>query len=182
MPPQPTLASVCSPECPLDPSPAPHAVHAPCAAGVLATTMTRRGSKAFELRSLGPAVDQPPARGFVVGFFPAVMGITQFSAVDDSHGGWPLSFSTAFGASIGAQLVIVTCGTIWLSYLYRLGAREALAKGMWPYLIGLLLKSLAAAAIVTLLGRIDKAALCQQTPSLPCNRNVELPHGASLLV
>lgn len=57
---------------------------------------------------------------------------------------------------LAAHALILICGTAWLTV--SLGASKALGVGLWPFLPGAILKSLAAALIISRLRRSKTSA------------------------
>jgi biotin transport system substrate-specific component len=58
-----------------------------------------------------------------------------------------------YPALLISGLFILAAGTLWLALFYRWSAATALAAGFWPFIIGDLVKTVAAAEMGMLIGR-----------------------------
>ncbi|MBN1805838.1 MAG: biotin transporter BioY [Sedimentisphaerales bacterium] len=79
--------------------------------------------------------------GYLIGFIPAAY-LTGFLA----QKGWDRKISTTILAMILGNLVIYTFGLLWLAHL--VGISKSLAVGIYPFILGDLLKIFLAAALL----------------------------------
>lgn len=107
------------------------------------------------LRLLGPTggyLMAYPVAAFLVGYL--------------AEHGFDRRYMKSVVAMLAGLIVIYVCGVVWLGFFARsgtpstpVGLQAALIAGVYPFIVGDLLKLLAAAAVVpgfwTLLGRID---------------------------
>jgi biotin transport system substrate-specific component len=62
--------------------------------------------------------------------------------------GWTSSFSSTIGAMLLGETVIYICGVLWLRHVLHVSVERAFELGLYPFVIGDLLKVYAAAAIL----------------------------------
>jgi len=97
------------------------------------------GLPVFAGGAAGLAVFAGPTMGYLLGFVVAVAIM-----------GWMLEKNTSFTkgllATVIGSLVMLVCGVIWLSIQF--GFETALVIGFYPFLMGSLLKSIAAASLI----------------------------------
>jgi biotin transport system substrate-specific component len=81
--------------------------------------------------------------GYLLGFVAASALIGWLS-----RRGWDRSFRSAIGAMLLGEVVVFALGIPWLMGALDVGARRALAWGLYPFVIGDVLKLLVAAALL----------------------------------
>ncbi len=92
----------------------------------------------------GPAVFAGPTGGYLLGFVPAalLMGLAADWALRGARRVRPLGqFLILAAGAVSAEIVILCLGVSWLTIIFGLGLREALALGFVPFLLGDLLKA-----------------------------------------
>ena len=62
--------------------------------------------------------------------------------------GWAANIYASFGAMVVSHAIVLVCGTLWLSTL--IGVSAAIAGGFTPFILGSLVKSGLAVAVVQL--------------------------------
>ena len=62
--------------------------------------------------------------------------------------GWTSSFSSTVGAMLLGETVIYICGVLWLRHSLHVSVERAFELGLYPFVIGDLLKVYAAAAVL----------------------------------
>jgi len=87
-----------------------------------------------------------PTGGYIVGFVPAA-----FAAGWLMELGWGRSFAKALAALLIANAIIYAFGLPWLAFF--VGIDKALAMGLFPFVLGDLLKATAAASIISPMSR-----------------------------
>ena len=90
----------------------------------------------------GPALLLGPTGGYLIGFIPAAY-VTGYLA----QKGWDRRIGTTILAMIFGNLVIYTCGLLWLIRLMGI-SKSILSVGLYPFIIGDLVKIVLAAAIL----------------------------------
>lgn len=92
----------------------------------------------------GPAYFFGPTGGYLLGFAAAVAAT---GAVFDCKANW--SLPSLFTLMLGGHALILACGVVWLAFgIPALSLEAAIAGGLVPFLIGTVLKSGLAAAVV----------------------------------
>jgi biotin transport system substrate-specific component len=81
--------------------------------------------------------------GYLVGFLVASAIVGRLAEM-----GWDRRLLTALGAMVVGNLVIYAIGVPWLALAAHFSASEALAKGLYPFLLGDALKLLLAGALL----------------------------------
>jgi biotin transport system substrate-specific component len=61
---------------------------------------------------------------------------------------WDRRLSSAIGAMLLGEIVIFSCGVVWLSAALGVSGSRALELGLYPFVIGELVKLLVAAGIL----------------------------------
>ncbi|HEX2030233.1 MAG TPA: biotin transporter BioY [Actinomycetota bacterium] len=84
-----------------------------------------------------------PTGGYLWGFV-----IAAFLVGWLAERGWDRSFASALGAMFIGELIIFAVGVPWLANAVGLSAEQALAAGLYPFVIGDTLKLLLAAALL----------------------------------
>jgi len=98
-----------------------------------------------------------PTLGYIVGFIAAGAVVGRLVS---GHG---TGVVRTIAAMIIGSAVIYACGVTWLALSLGIGPEEALAKGLWPFLIGDALKAAAAGVTIPLAWR----ALSRWDPGRP---------------
>jgi biotin transport system substrate-specific component len=62
--------------------------------------------------------------------------------------GWTSSFSSTIGAMLLGETVIYVCGVLWLRHVLHTSVERSFELGLYPFVVGDLLKVYAAAAIL----------------------------------
>jgi biotin transport system substrate-specific component len=62
--------------------------------------------------------------------------------------GWTSSFSSTIGAMLLGETVIYICGVLWLRHSLHVSVERAFELGLYPFVVGDLLKVYAAAAVL----------------------------------
>jgi biotin transport system substrate-specific component len=81
--------------------------------------------------------------GYLVGFLVASALVGRLAEV-----GWDRRLPTAFGAMVVGNLLIYAIGVPWLALAAHFSPEDALAKGLYPFLVGDALKLLLAGAML----------------------------------
>lgn len=98
------------------------------------------GLPVFSSGRSGLAMLAGPTAGYLYGFVIAA-GLVGLLA----SRGWDRRFSTTLSAMVLGNLAIYACGLTWLCYAMGLGLSEALSVGVYPFIIGDILKAFVAA-------------------------------------
>jgi len=99
------------------------------------------GLPVFSLGRGGPAVLFGPTGGYLFGFIAAAY-VTGLLA----QKGWDRKITTTIIAMIIGDLLLLSSGLLWLSLI--IGVRNALATGVYPFIIGDMIKIGLAAALL----------------------------------
>jgi biotin transport system substrate-specific component len=83
-----------------------------------------------------------PTMGYLIGFFIAAMVVGSLA-----DRGWSKTFPRALAAAYAGSIIIFTCGLIGLSFFVPTSA--LLVSGLFPFLIGDLIKNVLAATIAS---------------------------------
>lgn len=89
----------------------------------------------------GPAHLLGPTGGYLLGFVAAAFVVGRLC-----ESGLERRFRTALLPFVAGSLVIYLCGAAWLAAF--VGAQKALTLGVWPFLVGDVLKALGAACLL----------------------------------
>ena len=84
-----------------------------------------------------------PSAGYLWGFVAAAWAVGQLS-----RRGWDRSLRSAVGAMLVGEVVIYAFGISWLMAAAHLPLGEGLEKGLYPFVVGDLLKMFAAAGLL----------------------------------
>jgi biotin transport system substrate-specific component len=100
------------------------------------------GHHVFALGGLGPAALCGPTGGYLLGFVLAQPVLGRMTS------GRRLTWSRILGSLLAGQLIIFAAGLTWLSLCLNAGLWTALALGFWPFMPGLVFKTILAAVSV----------------------------------
>jgi biotin transport system substrate-specific component len=92
-----------------------------------------------------------PTAGYLYAFIPAAWLVAHFIERCDH-------FGSRLALFIGSSALILVSGTLWLALLLNLGILEAMIMGFFPFLVGDLVKSAAAASLIRRMGDSEPAA------------------------
>jgi biotin transport system substrate-specific component len=124
---------------------------AAAAAGYLALGLT--GAPVFHGGLGGPAVLAGPTGGYLLGFLPAafLMGLAARRGCAPGTGRRGLLWSLVVltGAAVLAEAVIYAVGVPWLAAFAGLDADQAVTAGLFPFLLGDLVKMVVAIVAVS---------------------------------
>lgn len=84
-----------------------------------------------------------PTGGYLWGFVVAAVVIGFLSQL-----GWDRGLGSAIGAMLVGEVVIFSFGVPWLANLFSLSAEKALEAGLYPFVIGEVLKIMVAAGLL----------------------------------
>jgi biotin transport system substrate-specific component len=90
---------------------------------------------------IGPAVMIGPTGGYLVGFIGAAYVVGRLA-----EKGWDRRVITTLGAMLAGEIVLYTFGVFWLAIMTNI--RTALAIGLYPFIVGDILKVVLAAAVL----------------------------------
>jgi biotin transport system substrate-specific component len=90
-----------------------------------------------------------PTGGYIWGFV-AAAGVVGYLA----ERGWDRTLGGAIGAMFVGEVIILACGVPWLAASLGMPAEEALAIGLYPFIIGDAIKLLLAAGALPLAWRL----------------------------
>jgi biotin transporter BioY len=112
--------------------------------GLAALTYIIEGALGLPVFALGGgfAILLGPTGGYLIGFIPAAY-VTGFLA----QKGWDRRIDTTVLAMIFGNLIIYTIGLLWLSRLMGI-SKSVLSTGLYPFVVGDLVKIVLAAAIL----------------------------------
>lgn len=106
------------------------------AAGAIGAPIYAGGSSGIEV--YGTATG-----GYLVGFVLAVALVGWLARL-----GWDRSLSSALGAMLCGNVVIYLCGLLWLGHVLDTNLERTLELGLYPFIVGDLLKVYAAALLL----------------------------------
>ena len=81
--------------------------------------------------------------GYLIGFLLSQPAVGLIARLRPTKSVWP----TAILATFTGHAIIFACGLIWLSAWLDIGLARTLELGLWPFMIGMLLKTGVAAAL-----------------------------------
>jgi biotin transporter BioY len=90
---------------------------------------------------MGPAVLIGPTGGYLIGFVAVAYVVGRLAEM-----GWDRRFSTTIVAMLAGEIVLYTFGVCWLSIMTNI--RTALTVGLYPFIVGDILKVVLAAAVL----------------------------------
>ena len=90
---------------------------------------------------MGPATLIGPTGGYLVGFIAVAYVVGKLAEM-----GWDRRVSTTIAAMLAGEIVLYTFGVCWLAIMTNI--RIALAVGLYPFIIGDILKVVLAAAVL----------------------------------
>lgn len=99
------------------------------------------GFPCFANHRCGPTVLFGPTGGYLFGFV-----LSAFLIGFLMEKGWKKSYKLTLAALLSGTVVVFASGTIWLSYF--VGTESVLAMGVYPFMVGEILKILAAAVFI----------------------------------
>lgn len=103
------------------------------------------GAPIYASHSAGWSVLTSPSGGYLVGFVAAAALTGALAQLQ-----WDRRFSSSLAALVCGNVVIYLFGVVWLSYDLGLNLNTSLEKGLYPFVVGDVLKLyLAAAALPT---------------------------------
>jgi biotin transport system substrate-specific component len=109
------------------------------------------GAPIYADGSAGLAVLASASGGYLIGFVVAA-GVTGWLA--ERH--WDRTISSAIGAMLCGNVLIYLCGLPWLAYKLGTGLERTLELGLYPFVVGDLLKLYLAAVVLPLGWRISR--------------------------
>ena len=90
---------------------------------------------------MGPATLIGPTGGYLVGFVAVAYVVGKLAEM-----GWDRRVSTTIAAMLAGEIVLYTFGVCWLAIMTNI--RIALAVGLYPFIVGDILKVVLAAAVL----------------------------------
>jgi len=90
---------------------------------------------------IGPATLIGPTGGYLVGFIAVAYVVGRLAEM-----GWDRRVSTTIAAMLAGEIVLYTFGVCWLAIMTNI--RIALAVGLYPFIVGDVLKVVLAAAVL----------------------------------
>ena len=90
---------------------------------------------------IGPATLIGPTGGYLVGFVAVAYVVGKLAEM-----GWDRRVSTTIAAMLAGEIVLYTFGVCWLAIMTNI--RIALAVGLYPFIVGDILKVVLAAAVL----------------------------------
>lgn len=90
---------------------------------------------------MGPATLIGPTGGYLVGFIAVAYVVGKLAEM-----GWDRRVSTTIAAMLAGEIVLYTFGVCWLAIMTNI--RIALAVGLYPFIVGDILKVVLAAAVL----------------------------------
>ncbi len=90
---------------------------------------------------MGPAALIGPTGGYLVGFVAVAYVVGKLAEM-----GWDRRVSTTIAAMLAGEIVLYTFGVCWLAIMTNI--RIALAVGLYPFIVGDILKVVLAAAVL----------------------------------
>ena len=104
--------------------------------------------------------------GYLVGFL-AAAALTGWLA----ERGWDRRFSSAVAALLTGNIVIFAFGLVWLARVAGTGFQETLVNGLYPFVVGDLLKLYLAAALLPTAWHLVERASPTRRPPWPARRD-----------